>query len=106
MWLLCTTRSDKLETPAPQKTKARHKVSFGCSMKGRMEAGIKTIVAASKTPSNVINGDVPLVIPRRMYARPFHNEDETTSSKTLRFSNKRRRKEDMAAVFPCGLQNT
>ena len=63
MWLLCTTRSDKLETPAPQKTKARHKVSFGCSVKGRMEVGIKTIVAAGKTPSNVINGGMTLVIP-------------------------------------------
>ena len=47
---------------------------------------MKTIVAAGKTPSNVRNGGVTLVIPRRMYARPFHNEDETTSSKTLRFS--------------------
>ena len=81
MRLLCTTRSDKLETPAPQKTKARHKVSFGCSMKGCMEAGIKTIVAAGKTPSNVINGGVTLVIPRRMYARPFHNETKLRAQK-------------------------
>ena len=46
-----------------------------------MEAGIKTIVAAGKTPSNVINGGVTLVIPRRMYARPFHNEDELRAQK-------------------------
>ena len=45
-------------------------------MKGRMEAGIKTIVAAGKTPSNVRNGGVTLVISRRMYAQPFHNEDK------------------------------
>ena len=54
-------------------------------MKGRMEAGIKTIVAAGKTLSNVINGGVTLVIPRRMYARPFHNEDELRAQKHADF---------------------
>ena len=54
MWLLCTTRSDKLETP--------HTTKF--RLAGRMEAEIKIMGGFG-------------VIPRRMYAQPFHNKDET-----------------------------
>ena len=38
------------------------------------------ILVGVPTPE-LINGGVTLVIPRRMYARPFHNEDELRAQK-------------------------